>query len=284
MRRPDHDIDLFDARMMGLDGLCAVYVLRGSRNVLIDAGTRDCAPALIDFLRDARIVPHIVVVTHNHHDHIGAIAPLRKAFGPIEVLCGPGGRERLRDPNAINRLFSPIAFEPIEGVTELADGETVDCGSRRLRALHTPGHSDDSISVIDLDTKTLFPGDLPGDWLWGHTFLSAHITPDFSEEKYFASTERLAALDIDSSALAHYGFFDGPHARSILQEQKTRYLEWRDALVPAYRETGNTHALVPILKRFLVGSRFESVPGYDAVIEALAGWCVMGYLSAGIIE
>lgn len=279
-----NDIALFDTRMMGLARFCGVYVLRaGDRAVLIDAGTRDCSGELIAFLRARDTRPGYLIITHNHHDHIGAIPALRGEFPDLDIFAGPEGKRRLENPNEVNRLFSDLAFEPVEGVTAVADGELLDLGGLRLRVLATPGHSDDSISVYDPEAGTLFPGDLPGDWLWGTTYLSPHLTPDFSEVKMRASVARLMALDIRCSALSHYGCFTGADARGIYARQLERYEHWKRTLLPCWEARHETADLVPALRTLLAGSPFLAGPDPDGLMGTLAQWCVMGYRASGLI-
>ena len=180
-------------------------------------------------------------------------------------------------------MFTGDIFEPVDDVIVLGDGEILDTGDRKLEIIYTPGHSDDSISVYDPASKIVFPGDLPGDWLWGSTYLSPHISPDFSEKKYVESLEKIMSLDLECSALAHYGFFTGNDAKGIYTNRMLRYSAWKAAIIPSWESTCDIDDLVSVLKSLLKGSLFERLNGFDAVIRAFAGWCVMGYKASGLI-
>jgi glyoxylase-like metal-dependent hydrolase (beta-lactamase superfamily II) len=71
----------------------------------------------------------------------------------------------------------------------LYDGERIDLGKRSLTVLHTPGHSPDSICLLDERGGLLFAGDtlITGDF-WAHT-------PD-TEIEVFAATLRTLAEDL----------------------------------------------------------------------------------------
>ena len=68
----------------------------------------------------------------------------------------------------------------------LADGQQIDLGGRMLTALHTPGHSPDSLCLLDEREGLLFAGDtlITGDF-WAHT-------PDTEIDVFAATLRRLA--------------------------------------------------------------------------------------------
>jgi glyoxylase-like metal-dependent hydrolase (beta-lactamase superfamily II)/rhodanese-related sulfurtransferase len=78
-----------------------------------------------------------VMDTHTHADHFSAAKELGKTLG---------------SQVAMNRL-SPAPFADFR----LADGEMLKVGNMRLRALHTPGHTHDSMCVVAEDR--VFTGD-----------------------------------------------------------------------------------------------------------------------------
>lgn len=57
--------------------------------------------------------------------------------------------------------FDPAGYTvvPSTATRLLEDGEVLDLGGRSLRVLHTPGHSPDSICLVDEDAGLLFGGD-----------------------------------------------------------------------------------------------------------------------------
>jgi glyoxylase-like metal-dependent hydrolase (beta-lactamase superfamily II) len=79
----------------------------------------------------------------------------------------------------------------------LADGQRIDLGGRFLTVLHTPGHSPDSICLLDDERGLLFAGDtlITGDF-WAHT-------PDTEIEIFAATLRRLAGSLAGSLAAIH---------------------------------------------------------------------------------
>ena len=103
-----------------------------------------------------------VLISHYHPDHMGIAQEI--ADHGSKVLAAEVQRDHLHDSDGIFAKEKKLPFTPIrdEQVRWVSEGE-----SRKLLSelglageiLHTPGHSDDSISLW-LDSGDLFVGDL----------------------------------------------------------------------------------------------------------------------------
>ncbi len=136
------------------------YLIVGSeRAVLFDAGPglRDIRP-VAQSLTDR---PITFVPSHFHYDHIGN----QITFERVAVVDLPYLRERAPDDrlrlDAAEHLGSAEGIEaPILEVDEwLAPDSKLSLGNRVLQVLYTPGHTEDSISLLDLKSGQLFSGD-----------------------------------------------------------------------------------------------------------------------------
>ena len=134
-------------------------IIGGERAVLFDAGPgfrniREVAESLTD-------LPITFVPSHFHYDHTGN----EIIFDQVAVVDLPYIRARAVD----NRLTlsAPEHLGVAEGVAAptlsinewLAPGSVMFLGDRQLQVLYTPGHTDDSISLLDLTSGFLFSGD-----------------------------------------------------------------------------------------------------------------------------
>ncbi len=116
-----------------LEGTNTWVVGQGSA-IVIDPGPHD--PRHLDAVARATDHVAVILVTHHHPDHAPGASLLSSMTGaPV------------------------LAFTPAEGEDSLADGQVVDVGGARLRALHTPGHTRDHVALVDEDARIIFTGD-----------------------------------------------------------------------------------------------------------------------------
>ncbi|MHA2428225.1 MAG: MBL fold metallo-hydrolase [Candidatus Hermodarchaeia archaeon] len=116
-----------------------------------------------------------VVNSHTHFDHVGD----NFRFDEIHVFDHPVALKWLTDgqtsdllrfdsrPDAFPGGY-PEGFDPdryvirpvsAEVLNLLHDGDLIDLGNRMLEVIHTPGHSPDSIMLLDRVNRSLFTGD-----------------------------------------------------------------------------------------------------------------------------
>lgn len=158
------------------------YVLKGeTRAILFDSGsgTRDIA-----FVADkVTKKPMTVVASHVHYDHIGS----HRSFHQVAMVDLPMNREATHD----NWFSPPIgrslwAFQRGFPVTEWwKPGEVIDLGGRKVEVVHLPGHSPDSIALVERATGYAFVGD----HLYGGPLLAN--LPGSDLKAYLDSTRRL---------------------------------------------------------------------------------------------
>lgn len=138
--------------------------------VLVDPGPDDAEHlgAVVDELERSEARVALIVLTHGHADHSAGVRRFAEAL------------------DAPVRAFDPAHRLGSEG---LVDGDVVRVGGLSLEVVHTPGHSSDSVSMIDADGAAL----LTGDTILGRgTTVVAY--PDGQLADYLESLRRLADL------------------------------------------------------------------------------------------
>ncbi|MEX5303563.1 MBL fold metallo-hydrolase [Kocuria sabuli] len=162
----------------------------------------------------------LTLVTHRHADHTGAVDDFHALTGaPV-------------------RGFLP---EFCRDAPPLTDRETVEAAGCRIRVLHTPGHTSDSVSFHlpdDAPTGADGPGTggTPGSVLTGDTILGRGTTmldhPDGSLGDYLRSLQRLAVLGSALVLPAHGDVRDDVEAvcEELLEHRMERLAEVREAL------------------------------------------------------
>ncbi len=118
-------------------------------------------------------LPITVVISHTHFDHIGSNALFDEIYVfdskmAVEDLKKGLTHEEIKRDVEEDSIWKPLPegfkYENffIKGkapTKTLKDGEIIDLGNRKLEVVHTPGHSPDSIMLIDEGNKILFSGD-----------------------------------------------------------------------------------------------------------------------------
>jgi len=136
----------------------------------------------------------LIVSTHGHWDHIGDNAAVAAHTG-ADIAVHPLDRDRLTSPQP---LWAPFEIPPSVPAVDLADGGVIRFGELRLRVLHTPGHTEGSVCLLDEDNGLLFSGDTLFAGGWGRVDL-----PGGDEAAMVASLARLTGLE------DHIGVFPG---------------------------------------------------------------------------
>ncbi len=102
----------------------------------------------------------VILVTHAHLDHVGAVAELASRLSlPIE---GPQIDDQFWI-DIIPQQIEIFGFPHCEGFTPnrwLKDGDTVSVGEQTLQVIHCPGHTPGHIVFFDMGSKLAVVGDV----------------------------------------------------------------------------------------------------------------------------
>ncbi|MFT4043476.1 MAG: MBL fold metallo-hydrolase [Gordonia sp. (in: high G+C Gram-positive bacteria)] len=125
----------------------------GAEALIIDPG-QDAAPTVRELLREHRLTPVAVALTHGHLDHTWNAAELCDEFG-IPAYIHPADRHMLADPGAglgraLGAVIGALTFREPEKVVEFADGETVELAGIGVRVDLAPGHTQGSV-LLSID-------------------------------------------------------------------------------------------------------------------------------------
>jgi len=127
-----------------LQGTNTYLVGTGTKRILIDTG--EGKPAWIELLRqvleEEKASISTVLLTHWHHDHVGGVAQVRDLQPGVEIrkFVSPSGQ-------------GDAAWGAIH------DEEMIQCEGASLKALYSPGHTDDHVGFVLEGDGALFTGD-----------------------------------------------------------------------------------------------------------------------------
>lgn len=197
-----------------------IYFIPDKVVTLIDAGTgrefNQVRKGLEDLGANIRDID-LLINTHCHFDHVGGDRKLMKASNCILATheltaraLKSGDTEKTLAP-----FFSSSDLKPLKTSRILHEGNRVELGSVTLKVLHTPGHSEDSISLYEPREKVLFSGDVVFCTGIGRTDLP---TSDLMAMK--KTLKRLSKLEVKGLYPGH-----GPHAEHYGHRHIKRGLE-----------------------------------------------------------
>ncbi|MEM2110554.1 MAG: MBL fold metallo-hydrolase [Candidatus Bathyarchaeia archaeon] len=141
---------------------------------LIDAGLSESPEkAIYPYIRKIGREPSeisLIILTHAHFDHCAGVARIKKDTG-CKVCVHESGKQYLEDPRLMLKHLRerfPITytewewipdFEPTQADFVFKDGDKLYFDGHELRALHVPGHSQDSSCIIEEEQGVYISGD-----------------------------------------------------------------------------------------------------------------------------
>lgn len=113
--------------------------------IIVDPG--DSSAKIIKFVEDNGLKPGMVIATHCHADHTGAVAKLTEHFG-APFLCHADDEWMLDNPEQKEMARYLGISSPPRNDDSLENGELVDvCDDFSFRVIHTPGHTQGGICL-----------------------------------------------------------------------------------------------------------------------------------------
>lgn len=113
--------------------------------VIIDPG--DEADKIAETIEELELKPEMILNTHGHLDHIGAVPDLRERYG-IPFAIHPADAFLLENVNEHAKLFGLTGYRDPEVDRELVAGETIEVAGLSLEVIFTPGHSPGHVTFL----------------------------------------------------------------------------------------------------------------------------------------
>ena len=186
------------------ESVTSFLVIGVQRAVLFDSGLG--VAGIRDIVRRLTTLPVTVVNSHTHFDHVGGNDEfedvrnldlpysLASARGEVSQSLAAYASETLADDRVCGPLPAGVTGREYDIPTwrisgHIRDGEILDLGDRKLEILRTPGHTPDSICLLERKSGLLFTGD---------TYYSGEIylwSPETNVADYTASIGKLAGFE-----------------------------------------------------------------------------------------
>ncbi len=187
---------------------CYVAYDGTSHGIVTDPGA--CPDELISFIRENCLTVTHIVLTHGHADHICGAEKLRTvtnakiAIHALDAYRLNSSKDCLADD--CGYYFSPFTPDIL-----LNDGDTIASGSMNFYVMHTPGHSEGSICLIENGSRVIFSGDT--------LFYTTIGRTDFKGSNHSDMIESLKALyNLDGD----FSVYPGHERSTTLQRERVR--------------------------------------------------------------
>ena len=186
-----------------------------SRCFLIDPGAE--GRRLLNFARDNFWVIEKILLTHGHFDHTGAINEIR-ITNDIPVYAYENADSYLLDPLKNLSHFAGHDIY-IRDVHYFHDGDILTLNNNRnpdftLKVMHTPGHTEDSVTLYSANEGAAFVGDTIFKGSIGSTMYPGGNGKDLQE----SITQKIFALPDDTLLLS------GHSDPTTVKAERSRYM------------------------------------------------------------
>ena len=136
---------------------CSIFGDEHTREaIVIDPG--DDVGRILELVAKHGLRVKAIVITHAHIDHIGGAAELKRATGAPVYMNGNDASLEATLAIQASWLGMPEP-ERVEIDATLAEGGTLRLGETEFQVLHTPGHTQGSISLWIPAEKNVVAGD-----------------------------------------------------------------------------------------------------------------------------
>ncbi|MBE0615921.1 MAG: MBL fold metallo-hydrolase [Burkholderiales bacterium] len=207
--------------------LDAIHLMvEGDRAAIIDTGTNDSVPLVLEAMRDKGLRPEqvdYVILTHIHLDHAGGAGLFMREFPNATLTVHPRGARHMADPArlvagtvavygeaATRKMYGEVLPIPALRILETPHNASIRLNGRELQFLDTPGHARHHVAIRDTSSGHIFAGDVFGlsyremdqD---GRQFILPTTSPaQFDPEPYHRSIDLILGKKPEAVYLTHY--------------------------------------------------------------------------------
>ena len=131
---------------VGTYDLAVYLIVTSGGNVLVNTGINDSTPVIkanIEALGFRFEDIRLLLATHGHWDHVGAMAEIKRRTG-ARMLMHEGDADLLESGGSLDYRFPDgrgTIYEPVKVDQRLKDGDKVRLGNTELTVIHHPGHT-----------------------------------------------------------------------------------------------------------------------------------------------
>lgn len=137
-----------------------VFPQAGGPCWIIDPGFPPQPQQMADLVKDQRLQPEAIMLTHGHADHIGGLDAVRSLLGPVPVYLGRPEWGALSDPrDNLSVLGGMPVTTAVSDPRDLAPGMILKLGDLEWRVLDVSGHSPGGRALYCAEENVVIVGD-----------------------------------------------------------------------------------------------------------------------------
>jgi glyoxylase-like metal-dependent hydrolase (beta-lactamase superfamily II) len=250
------------------DKIFPLYIVKGEKNFLIDAGAAAKAPECYERINKVLAETSgqenekidTLILTHSHWDHTGGSFYLQQKY-KFNVIASRRTVHLLQKKKVVTvidqmnqefkkfmNLTSDTRFDMLKNLGAVGEGDSIPISSDRyFEVIESPGHTKCSLAFLLHPEKILFPGDTVGlmepDGTIRPVFFSSYT-------EYEHSLKRIIDLEVEVLAFPHNRFIRG-------KEKVEEYLE---------KSLVRTHDVKEKIRKFLEKEQ-DSARAAEALYE-----------------
>jgi len=202
---------------VGTYNLACYLITTQQGHILINTGTAQSAGLIrksIENLGFKFSDIKILLATHAHYDHVGAMAAIKKATG-AKMMMEAADVQYLADGGKSDYVFNRTTFAPVTVDRPLHNLDTVSLGGMNVIVLHHPGHTKGASSFL-FDVK---------DEQHTYRVLIANMPSILSETKFpsmptYPNVQRDYAYTLDTMPKIHFDLWLASHTNQFDLEKK----------------------------------------------------------------
>lgn len=240
-----------------------IFIIKRGRNVLIiDTGV------LSSFTKVKKVLEYVgyenifIINTHSHWDHIGSNYNLKKEYNCL-IIGHRNGSENfenllqqwemvfnkknstIKPTEANKRLFFKETNKGILPDILVSSDEIINIDNNPYKVIHTPGHSECSICIYDINSKYLYSGDL----LSGDSSNNSVIIIDHDYERYISSINLIKELEIKKIFPSHFEVKEGEKVDVFINNSLSELFEYKSIIVNLIKDNRKI-SLIDLVNKF----------------------------------
>lgn len=135
------NINTFNDPVYAENGM-VVWIREGGDCWIIDPGLPPQPSNIVAFVREHKLTPRAIVLTHAHADHIAGIDPVREKLGELPVYLAKEAWPALTDPmENLSAMAGPPLVTGVTDPLELEPGDELQLEGSTWTVREVSGHS-----------------------------------------------------------------------------------------------------------------------------------------------